>query len=92
MARLRPRRPVRRRGASVTPGPVDDYLARLERALRQRGCEDARIVDEAREHLVDAIENGQQRGLSVDDAARDAFERFGAPAVVAAHVVPEGVS
>ena len=74
----------------MTPGLVDGYVTRLERALRQRGSRDARIIDEAREHLVDAMEAGRQRGLSVDDAARDAFERFGAPELVAAHVVPEG--
>ena len=74
----------------MTPGSVDDYLTRLERALRQRGGEDARIIDEAREHLVDAMEDARQRGLSVDDAVREAFERFGAPEVVAAHAVPDG--
>ncbi len=73
----------------MTPGSVEDYLARLERELRQRGSEDARIVDEAREHLVDAIESARQRGLLVEDAVRDAFERFGAPEVVAAHAVPD---
>ncbi len=70
----------------MTPGPVDAYLRRL---LRQRGLEDAPIVAEAREHLVDAVEDGRRRGLSVDDAGREAFERFGAPEAVAAHVVPE---
>src|SRR6186997_988999 len=74
----------------MTPDSVDDYLARLERALRQRGGEDARIIDEAREHLLDAVEDARQRGLSVEDAARDAFERFGAPEVVAAYAVPDG--
>jgi len=73
----------------VTPGPVDDYLRRLARELRQRGPDEARIVAEAREHLVDAVADGRQRGLSVEEAEREAFERFGAPETVAAHVVPE---
>jgi uncharacterized protein involved in exopolysaccharide biosynthesis len=73
----------------VTPGPIDDYLSRLERELRQRGIDDARIIEEAREHLADAVEDGRQRGLSVDDAAREAFERFGTPETVAAHAAPE---
>jgi uncharacterized protein involved in exopolysaccharide biosynthesis len=73
----------------MTPSPLDDYLNRLERELRERGVEDARIVEEAREHLVDAVEDGRQRGLSVGDAARDAVERFGAPEIVAAHVTSE---
>jgi uncharacterized protein involved in exopolysaccharide biosynthesis len=73
----------------VTPGPVDDYLRRLARELRQRGLDDERTVEEAREHLVDAVEDGRQRGLSVEEAEREAFERFGAPEIVAAHVAPE---
>ena len=47
-----------------------------------------RIVEEAREHLVDAVEDGRRRGLPVEDAEREAFERFGAADIVAAHVVP----
>jgi uncharacterized protein involved in exopolysaccharide biosynthesis len=74
----------------MTLGPLDDYLDRLERELRQRGVEDARILDETREHLLDAMEDGRQRGLSLEDAARDAVERFGAPETVAAHAAPEG--
>jgi hypothetical protein len=70
----------------VTSGPIETYLRGLERELRQRGLETARIVEEAREHLVDAIEDGQRRGLSVNDAEREAVERFGAPETVAAHV------
>ena len=63
----------------MTPGPVDDYVLRLERALRQRGCDDPRIVAEAREHLVDRVEDGRARGLSIEDAQQEALERFGAP-------------
>ena len=73
----------------MTLGQVDAYVIRLERELRKRGIEDTRIIEEAREHLVDAVEDGRQRGLSVADAEREAFERFGAPETVAAHVVPE---
>jgi uncharacterized protein involved in exopolysaccharide biosynthesis len=74
----------------MTPGPVDAYLSRLERELRRRGIEDARVVEEAREHLLDAVEDGRQRGLSMEDAAREAFERFGAPEAVAAQVFRQG--
>jgi uncharacterized protein involved in exopolysaccharide biosynthesis len=73
----------------VTPGPVDAYLSRLERELRKHGLKDARVVEEAREHLVDAVEDGRRRGLSVEDAEREALERFGAPEIVAAHIIPE---
>ena len=65
MARLRARRSLRGGRCGVTPGPVDAYLSRLERELRRRGIEDARIVEEAREHLLDAVEDGRQRGLSM---------------------------
>jgi uncharacterized protein involved in exopolysaccharide biosynthesis len=73
----------------MTPRPVDEYLARLERELHRRGLKDGRIVEEAREHLIDAVEEGRQRGLSVEDAERDAVERFGSAQTVATYVVPE---
>lgn len=68
---------------------VNDYITRLEQQLRQRGITDPRILAESREHLVDAIEDGRQRGLSIADAEQEALERFGAPEVVAAHVLEE---
>jgi len=58
---------------------LDHYMQRLSRTLRREGLVDPRIVDEAREHLVDAIEDGVERGLSVDAAERAAFARFGDP-------------
>ena len=70
--------------------PLDAYLRRLERELRRLGFDDPRTLDEARDHLLDLIEDGRRRGLPDDDAASDAFERFGAPEIVAAHVVSEG--
>ena len=74
----------------MTPGPVDAYLSQLHRELRRLGIEDARIVEEAREHLLDALEDGRQRGLSADDAEREAFERFGSPDAVARQVFRQG--
>jgi uncharacterized protein involved in exopolysaccharide biosynthesis len=68
----------------MTPGRLDDYLRALEDALRGRGLEPSRIVDEAREHLVDAIEEGLRRGLAQEDAERDALDRFGPPHLLAA--------
>ena len=68
---------------------LEAYLSRLARELRKHGLQDRRIVEEAREHLVDAIEEGQQRGLSVDAAEREAFVRFGPPETVAAHFATE---
>jgi HAAS len=69
----------------MTSAALEAYLSRLERELRKRGLQDRRIVDEAREHLFDAVENGLQRGLSVDAADSDALVRFGPPEMVAAH-------
>jgi hypothetical protein len=74
----------------MTSTALEEYLNRLERELRKRGRQDRRIVDEAREHLVDAIEEGLQSGLSVDAAEREAFVRFGPPETVAAHFSTEG--
>jgi hypothetical protein len=40
------------------PAPIDDYLARLRQELQRHGCEDARLIEEAREHLTDDIDEG----------------------------------
>ena len=69
----------------MTSAALEAYLSRLERELRQRGLHDRRIVLEAREHLVDAVEDGLQRGLSLEAAESQALVRFGPPEIVAAH-------
>lgn len=68
---------------------VNDYISRLEQQLRQRGIVDRRILAEAREHLVDAVDDARQRGLSLEDAESEALERFGAAEIVAARVLEE---
>jgi len=73
----------------MTSDPLEAYLSRLERELTKHRLISARIVEEAREHLVDAIEEGRQRGLSIDAATREAVVRFGAPETVAAHFAAE---
>ena len=72
----------------MTSDPIDAYLKELRRALNERGHEDARIVEEARDHLVDAVEDGLRRGLDRADAEREAVERFGAPDVIVAQALP----
>ncbi|MGH9162112.1 MAG: permease prefix domain 1-containing protein [Vicinamibacteraceae bacterium] len=67
----------------MTSAWLEAYLHRLEHELRKRGLLDARIVQEARDHLVDAIEDGLRHGLSIDAAEREAFARFGLPEAVA---------
>src|SRR5688572_21194656 len=76
------------RRARMTPGPLDSYLEELRQALGARGHDDPRIVDEAREHLADAVEAGMRRGLDRTEAEREAIERFGPPDVVAVHTPP----
>jgi HAAS/Chain length determinant protein len=67
----------------VTAGSLERYLARLRRELRRRWLDDDRFVEEAREHLVDRIEDGVQRGLSRDAAEQDALRGFGSPEAIA---------
>ncbi len=59
--------------------PLEDYVLQLERTLRKQGLVNPRIIAEAREHLADAIDDGVDRGLSVEEAERAAFARFGNP-------------
>ena len=72
----------------MTSGPLETYLEELRRALGDRGHDDPRIVDEAREHLADAVEDSVRRGLDRAEAEREAIARFGPPDVVAAHTPP----
>jgi uncharacterized protein involved in exopolysaccharide biosynthesis len=72
----------------MSAGPVDAYLRTLEHALRERGLDPSRVVDEAREHLADAVEGALRRGLAREDAEREAVERFGPPDLIAAQAVP----
>jgi capsular polysaccharide biosynthesis protein len=69
-------------------GAVGEYLRELERVLHERHCHDPRIVDEAREHLADAVEDGVRRGLTREHAEREAVARFGPAALIAAQVLP----
>jgi hypothetical protein len=68
---------------------LEAYLSRLQHELQKYGIVDTRIVDEVREHLVDAVVAGLQRGLPVDAAEHGAFVRFGPPEMVAAGFATE---
>lgn len=63
---------------------LEAFLAQLASEFRKRGVDDTRLVEEAREHLIDIIDEGIRRGLSVEDAEHQAFARFGRPDMVAA--------
>jgi hypothetical protein len=62
----------------------DAFLSRLESELRKHGPIERRLIDEAREHQVDAIRSGLEHGLSQEAAECDAFSKFGSPETVAA--------
>lgn len=72
--------------------PLDSYLAELRRELRKCGVAEGRIVEEVREHLVDAIHTGLERGISVEAAESEAFARFGTPREAAAQFAQEKCS
>ena len=57
---------------------VARYLDGVQRLLRARGVSNPRFLDEVREHLVDAVDAGLQRGLPLTAAEEDAVARFGA--------------
>lgn len=63
--------------------PLERYLNSLARKLRWHGVFNDRILAEAKEHLLDAIDRGIRRGLGVDAATREALQRFGTARVVA---------
>ena len=67
------------------------YIDALTHALRSRGVFDRSLLKEVRDHLVDAVEDGVQRGAPADVAEREAISRFGRPDVVAEHAAA-GVS
>ncbi len=56
---------------------IDAFLADLSLELRKRGASDLRFVEEARGHLIDAVEQGVQRGLDVSVAQQEAIAQFG---------------
>jgi hypothetical protein len=77
----------------MTSARLDIYLPQLERELARHGVVDPRalrrIVQETRDHLVDAIERARERGLSFDEAEEEAFARFGPADAVAAQFAAE---
>jgi hypothetical protein len=62
---------------------IDDHLEALARERRRRGLAPGIVIDEARDHLLDSTDAGTARGLSREDAERDAVARFGPPSQLA---------
>jgi HAAS domain-containing protein len=69
--------------------PLEAYLKDLADALTAHGAWDARIIEEARAHLLDAVEAGIRRGVPLAVAEREAVTAFGQPDVVAARAAAE---
>jgi hypothetical protein len=68
----------------VTGGPIEAYVAELERELRRRRTPRRRLLAEAEDHLRSAADDLERRLAHRERAEREATRRFGAPAVVAA--------
>jgi hypothetical protein len=62
---------------------IQTYLRELKRALWLRGLADADTLAEIESHLRESVEQGLDRGLSAEEAERQALERFGSVKVVA---------
>jgi hypothetical protein len=63
---------------------VSGYLAELDKERRRQGVAASRFMEETRGHLADAVEAGQARGLSQEEAEREAIARYGDARTVAA--------
>jgi hypothetical protein len=61
---------------------IKAYLKTLERDLWLRGLADKDALAEIESHLQEAVEKGQQLGLDLEEAQRQALERFGSAKVV----------
>ena len=61
---------------------IKTYLRALEQDLWMRGLADAETLAEIESHLLEAVERGQARGLNLEEAERQALERFGPAKVV----------
>jgi Clp amino terminal domain, pathogenicity island component len=62
---------------------IDEYLARLRRALRVDLPAQERILCEVEDHLWEGAEREAEQGVPREEAQRHVIARFGAPDVVA---------
>jgi len=56
---------------------IQSYLRKLERHLWLRGLADQNDLAEIESHLLEAMEQALDQGLTVEEAERQALERFG---------------
>lgn len=69
-------------------GPVEAFLAELERHLGRRDEARRRAYAEVKEHLYDLVAESRARGLDELAAETDAVDRFGAPLALARALRP----
>jgi hypothetical protein len=67
---------------------IEEFLEGFERSLRLSGRHKQRVLDEARDHLIEARDRGIAAGLDPRAAEIAAIEAFGDPAVVASRFDP----
>jgi hypothetical protein len=70
------------------PTTIEAFLETFERVLRLSGRHRRRVVDEARDHLIEARDRGISAGLDPRAAEIAAIEAFGDPAAVASRFDP----
>lgn len=61
---------------------IESYLRALKRQLWLRGVFDEESLEEVESHLLETVEAGIRRGLSAEEAEKQALERFGSAKVV----------
>ena len=69
---------------------IQNYLRALKRQLWLRGVFDPESLAEAESHLLEAVEAGVRRGMSVEESERQALERFGSVKIVSLAFEREG--
>jgi len=62
---------------------IQNYLRALKRDLWMRGLSDVETLAEIESHLLEAMDQGLQQGLKVEEAEYRAVERFGPVRTVA---------
>ncbi len=70
------------------PTTIEAFLEGFERALKLSGRRRRRVVDEARDHLIEARDRGMSAGLDTRAAEIAAIEAFGDPVAVASRFDP----
>ena len=68
---------MQRYGLEMKENQIQTYLRKLKRHLWVSGLADQNDLVEIESHLLEAVETGMNRGLSAEEAERQALERFG---------------